>query len=172
MAFPTLSQVEGASWDFLRANATAWSSLAHTWESAFTEIRDASTSPGGTPWTGAGAAAFQQRAAADVIKIRDAADLLVKAAGIASRGADTQDGNKQALLDAVNAAEREDFHVGEFFSVTDTWTYYACAAEQVERQNEAQRHAEFITSRVHTLANNEDEIAHDLTAATAGLGPR
>ncbi|WP_067972614.1 alpha/beta hydrolase [Mycolicibacter icosiumassiliensis] len=169
MAFPTLSQVENASWDFLRANATAWSSLAHTWESAFTEIRDASTSPGGTPWTGAGATAFQQRAAADVVKVRGAADLLVKAAGIASRGADAQDGNKQSVLDAVNAAERQDFQVGEFFSVTDTWTYYTSAAEQEERQNEAQRHAEFITSQVHTLANNEDEIARDLTTATAGL---
>ncbi|WP_046317081.1 hypothetical protein [Mycobacterium sp. UM_Kg1] len=113
MAFPTLSQVEGASWAFLRANATAWSRLAHTWEAAFTEIRDASASPGDTQWTGAGAEAFQQGAAADVVKVRDAADLLVKAAGIASRGADAQDGNKHSVLDAVNAAEREDFHVGE-----------------------------------------------------------
>ncbi|BBZ22920.1 alpha/beta hydrolase [Mycolicibacter hiberniae] len=169
MAFPTLSQVEGARWDFLRANATAWSSLAHTWEAAFTEIRDASASPGGTQWTGAGAEAFQQRAAADVVKVRGAADLLVKAAGIASRGADTQDGNKQSVLDAVNAAEREDFHVGEFFSVTDTWTYYTSAAEQAERENEAQRHADFITCRVHTLANNEDAIARNLTTTTAGL---
>lgn len=169
MAFPTLSQVEGASWDFLRANATAWSSLAHTWESAFTEIRDASASPGGTPWTGAGAEAFQLRAAADVVKVRGAADILVKAASIASRGADAQDGNKQSVLDAVNAAEREDFQVGEFFSVTDTWTYYTSAAEQAEREAEAQRHADFITSRVHTLANNEDEISRNLTTTTAGL---
>lgn len=169
MSFPTLSQVEGASWDFLRANATAWTSLAHTWESAFTEIRDASVNPGGTPWTGAGAEAFQQRAAADVVKVRGIADMLVKAAGIASRGADTQDGNKQSVIDAVNEAERADFTVGEFFSVTDNWTYYTSAAEQEERQNEAQRHADFITSRVHTLANNEDEIARNLTTATAGL---
>lgn len=73
MTFPSLSQIEDATWDYLTANVTVWTDLAHTWEVAFTEVRDASMCPGGTEWTGEGAEAFQHRAAADVVTVRSAA---------------------------------------------------------------------------------------------------
>lgn len=170
MSVPTLSQIEGANWDHLTTNATAWTNLANTWEAAFTEIRDASVNPGGTPWTGGGAETFQHRAAADVVKVRDPADMLRTAAGIATRGAETQQANKRLVLDAVDDAEREDFLVGEDYSVTDTYTHYTSAAEQQERQQAGQRHSEFITSRASNLINNENDISRNLTTATAGLG--
>lgn len=166
---PPLTEIEDANWDYLTTNATAWTNLANTWEAAFTEVRDASKSPGGTPWTGAGAEAFQQRAAADVVKIHGPADMLRNAAAIATRGAQAQQSNKGLVLSAVNTAEREDFRVGDDYSVTDTWTYYSSAAEQTQREQAAQTHASFIKSRAANLVNNEQEIARQLTTATAGL---
>ncbi|OBG35436.1 hypothetical protein [Mycolicibacter heraklionensis] len=169
MSFPTLTEIEDANWDYLTTNANAWTNLANTWEAAFTEIRDASTSPGGIPWTGTGAQAFQHRAAADVMRVHGPADMLRNAAGIANRGAQDQHGNKSLVLSAVNTAERQDFRVGDDYSVTDTWTYYSSAAEQAQREQAADDHASFIKSRAANLVNNEQEIARQLTTATAGL---
>lgn len=169
MPFPTLTEIEDANWDYLTTNATAWTNLANTWEAAFNEIRDASPSPGGIPWTGTGAQAFQYRAAADVVKVHGPADMLRNAAGIATRGAQAQQGNKSLVLSAVNTAERQDFRVGDDYSVTDTWTYYSSAAEQAQREQAADGHASFITSRAVNLVNNEQEIARQLSTATAGL---
>lgn len=169
MTVPTLSQIEDASWDYLKTNAAAWRNLVDTWEAAFTEVRDSSVRPGGTEWTGAGAEAFQHHAATDVVKVRGPADMLHTAAAIATRGAETQEANKRLILDAVDDAEREDFRVGEDYSVTDNYTSYTSAAEQTARRQAAQRHSEFITSRVSNLSNNENEISRRLAAATAGL---
>ncbi|WP_234821465.1 hypothetical protein [Mycolicibacter virginiensis] len=166
---PPLTEIEDANWDYLTTNAIAWTNLANTWEAAFTEVRDASKSPGGTPWTGAGAEAFQQRAAADVVKIHGPADMLRNAAAIATRGAQAQQSNKGLVLSAVNTAEREDFRVGDDYSVTDTRSYYSSAAEQVQRETAAERHSSFIKSRAANLVNNEQEIARQLNTATAGL---
>ncbi|WP_155943357.1 hypothetical protein [Mycobacterium sp. UM_WGJ] len=49
MTYPTLTEIEDADWDFLTINATAWASPADTWEASFTEVREASKTPGGTP---------------------------------------------------------------------------------------------------------------------------
>lgn len=169
MSFPTLTQIEDANWDYLKTNATAWTTLANTWETAFTEIRDASASPGGTPWTGAGAQSFQHRAAADVVQVHSPADMLRAAAAIASRGAEAQIANKGLVLSAVDAAERDDFRVSDDYSVTDTYTYYSSAAEQQARELAAQGHASFIKSRAANLVTNDAEIARNLTTTTAGL---
>ncbi|MGV0626917.1 hypothetical protein [Mycolicibacter minnesotensis] len=169
MTYPTLSQVRRASWEHLRTNAAAWASLAHTWETAFTEIRDASATPGGTPWTGAGAGAFQHETTADVVTVRAPADMLTTAANIAGCGAQTQDGNKQSLLNAVAAAERDDFQVLDDYTVIDNWTNYLSEAERDTRQNKAETHSRTICSRVETLGKNEDQISRNLTTATTGL---
>jgi hypothetical protein len=166
---PTLSQVRAASWEHLRTNATAWRNLARTWESAFTEVNNSSLRPGGTDWTGAGAEAFQDRAYRDLVKVRGPADIAEKAAGIAERGADAQDGNKRSVLDAVDEAERDNFQVGEDYTVTDTITWYSSAAELEQRDLEAERHSDFIKSQVHKLAGDEYDIARNLSTATAGL---
>lgn len=169
MGSPTLTEIEDSTWDHLARNATAWTDLANTWEAAFTEIRDAAACPGGVPWTGTGAQAFQHRAAADVVAAHEPADMLRSAAQIATRGVQAQQYNKSLVLSAVHTAEREGFRVGDDYSVTDTWTYYSSAAEQAQRQRAAEGHASFITSRAANLVNNEHGIARQLTAATAGL---
>lgn len=169
MTFPTLSELRGASWDHLRTNATAWRNLARTWEAAFAEVHTTSLHPSGTDWTGAGAEAFQDRAYLDLVKVRGPADMAENAARIAERGADAQDSNKRLALDAVDEAQRDDFTVGEFFSVTDTRSYYASFAEQAAREQAARDHADFIKYRVGNLVGNENDIARQLATATTGL---
>lgn len=166
---PPLNEIEDANWDYLKTNAAIWTNLAHTWEAAFTEVRDASMRPGGTEWTGAGAEAFRHRAATDVVQIHGPADMLLNAAGIATRGHETQVANRWLVISAVFEVERQDFRVGDDYSVTDTYTYYSSAAEQAQREQTAQDHASFIKSRAANLVNNEAEIARNLATATAGL---
>ncbi len=169
MTYPTLTEIEDADWEFLTTNATAWTSLADTWEASFTEVREASKTPGGTPWTGAGAEAFQHRTAADVVTVHGPADMLRRAADIAARAAQAQQGNKAAVLEAIGLAERDEYRVGDDYSVTDTWAYYTSAAEQEAREFAAERHRAFIRSRADNLVHHEQEIARQLGTATAGL---
>ncbi|OBH14612.1 hypothetical protein [Mycolicibacter sinensis] len=169
MALPTLREIENANWDYLKTSAAAWRSLAHSWEAAFTQIRDAAARPGGTPWTGAGAEAFRHRTGVDVVTVHSPADILVNAADIAERGYDAQVANKGLVLSAVDAAERDDFRVGDDYSVADTWTYYTSAAEQEAREQAAQAPASFIKSRAVNLVVHEAEIGRNIATATAGL---
>ncbi|MEB3070376.1 hypothetical protein [[Mycobacterium] vasticus] len=133
-----MNEIEDANWDYLKTNAAIWTNLAHMWEAAFTEVRDASMRPGGTEWTGAGAEAFRHRAATDVVQIHGPADMLLNAAGIATRGHETQVANRWLVISAVFEVERQDFRVGDDYSVTDTYTYYSSAAEQAQREQTAQ----------------------------------
>ncbi|MGV0627339.1 amidase domain-containing protein [Mycolicibacter minnesotensis] len=169
MTVPTLSQIEGASWDYLTTSAAAWTSLADTWEATFTQVRDTARNPDDTPWTGAGAHAFQERTAADVVRVTGPADMLRRAAGIATAGAQAQEGNKESVIEAVNDAERDHFRVTEDYRVIETYDYYTSEAEQITREQAQQRHAEFITSRVSNLINKENEISNNLTTATDGI---
>jgi hypothetical protein len=122
MSLPGLSEIEAANWDYLKTNATAWTNVAHTWESAFAEVRDSSVRPGGTEWNGDAADGFQHRTDTDLVKVRGPADQLRVGAGAAERGYDTQEAGKRLVLDAVDDAERDKFQVGEDYTVTDTHT--------------------------------------------------
>ncbi|BBZ25703.1 hypothetical protein MHIB_41210 [Mycolicibacter hiberniae] len=164
---PTLTEVEDATWDHLIANATAWTNLADSWEAAFTEVRDAATRPGGTPWTAPAPKAFsadppQIWSKSTVQPTRCATPPLPPPA------AQTQHNNKAEVLYAVAAAERDEFRVGDDYAVTDTWPYYSSTAEQAQREQAAADHGSFIKSRVANLVTNEDQIARDLTTATTG----
>lgn len=108
-------------------------------------------------------------AAADVVTVHSPSDMLVNAAGIAECGYDTQAAGRSLVLSAVDSAERDDFRAGDDYSVTDTWTYYASAAEQEAREQAAQDHASFIKSRAANLVAKEWQIAGNLTTVTAGL---
>ncbi len=95
--------------------------------------------------------------------------MLRRAADIAARAAQAQQGNKAAVLEAIGLAERDEYRVGDDYSVTDTWAYYTSAAEQEAREFAAERHRAFIRSRADNLVHHEQEIGRQLSTATAGL---
>jgi hypothetical protein len=114
---PSLSEIQ--AWDIthLESAASDWTATAQHWEASFTSIHRASVSPGGTVWEGVAAEAAQERAFADLVKVRGLADVLHESAAIARRGAETLNSAKQSVLDAVKDASAAGYMVGEDLSV-------------------------------------------------------
>lgn len=157
---PSLSQVQ--AWDVVHLESAAkdWTATAEHWESAFTSIHRASVSPGGTVWEGVAAEAAQERAFADLVKVRGLADVLHESAAIARRGAETLYSVKRSVLDAVEEASGAGYVVNNDLSVTPT---------RGGMQARAQVYAADIQERVAQLVARDKEIAAKTDAATAPL---
>jgi hypothetical protein len=119
-------------------------------------------SPGGTVWEGVAAEAAQERAFADLVKVRGLADLLHESAAIAHRGADTLDSAKRSVLDAVEEASSAGYVVGEDLSVTPPRGGLAAQAQ-------AQLYAADIQDRAAQLVAHDQAIAAEITTASAPL---
>ena len=117
---PSLPQVQSATFTHLTDAADSWAKTAELWESAFTEVREATLRPGGTDWEGAGAEAAQGRTDRDVVPVRAAASQLREAASIARHGAGQMEANQRAVLQAVDDARADGFRVGGDYTITDT----------------------------------------------------
>ncbi|SPM37728.1 hypothetical protein MRAB57_5577, partial [Mycobacterium rhizamassiliense] len=159
---PSLSEIE--AWDVahLENAATGWKATAEHWESSFTSIHRATVSPGGSVWEGLAAEAAQERALADLVKVRGLADALHESAAIARRGAETLDSAKRSVLDAVEEATSAGYVVGEDLSVMPTRAGLAAQAQ-------AQVYAAGIQERAAQLVAHDAAIATNITAATAPL---
>ena len=159
---PSLSEIQ--AWDIahLEGAATDWSATAEHWESSFSSIHRTSVSPGGTVWEGVAAEAAQQRAFADLVKVRGLADVLHESAAVARRGAETLDSAKRSVLDAVEEASSAGYVVGEDLSVTPP-------RASVAAQAQAQVYAADIQQRAAQLVAHDAEIAAKITTASAPL---
>lgn len=159
---PSLSEIQ--AWDVahLEGAARDWSATAEHWESSFSSIHRASVSPGGTVWEGVAAEAAQERAFADLVKVRGLADVLHESAAIARRGADTLDSAKRSVLDAVEEASSAGYLVGEDLSVTPP-------RASVAAQAQAQVYAADIQQRAAQLVAHDQAIAAKITTASAPL---
>lgn len=159
---PRLSAIRAWDVTHLENAARDWSATAEHWESSFSSIHRASVSPGGTVWEGVAAEAAQERAFADLVKVRGLADVLHESAAIARRGAETIYYAKQSVLDAVNDATAAGYVVSEDLSVTS-------ARGGVAAQAQAQVYAAHIQERAVELAAQDRQIATQITNATAPL---
>lgn len=113
-------------------------------------------------WEGVAAEAAQERAFADLVKVRGLADVLHESAAIARRGAETLYSTKQGVLDAVNEATAAGYVVSEDLSVTSP-------RGGVAAQAQAQMYAANIQERAVQLAAHDKEIAVKIANATAPL---
>lgn len=159
-----LSLSEIQAWDVthLEDAAKDWTAIAEHWESSFTSIHRASVSPGGTVWEGAAAEAAQERAFADLVKVRGLADVLHECSAIARRGAALLYSAKLSVLDAVEEADNAGYVVGEDLSVTPPRGGLAA-------QGQAEMYAARIQQRAAQLAVHDKEIAARITSSTAPL---
>ena len=159
---PSLSEIQ--AWDVTHlANAARdWTATAQHWETSFTSIHRASVSLGGTVWDGIAAEAAQERAFADLVKVRGLADVLHESAAIARLGAETLHSAKQSVLDAVRDASAAGYVVGEDLSATPSRGGAVAHAQ-------AQVYAATIQERAVQLAAHDQEIAVKISAATAPL---
>lgn len=122
----------------------------------------ATVSPGGTVWEGVAAEAAQERAFADLVKVRGLSDVLHESASIARRGADTLESAKRNVLDAVDEASSAGYLVGEDLSVTPT-------RRGLTAQAQAQVYAAGIQERAAQLAAQDAAIAAKITTVSAPL---
>lgn len=159
---PSLSEIQAWDVTHLENAARDWTATAEYWESSFTSIHRASGSPGGTVWEGAAAEAAQERAFADLVKVRGLADFLHDSAAIARRGAETLYSAKRSVLDAVEEARAAGYVVGEDLSVRSP-------RGGLTAQAQARAFAAHIQARAAQLAVHDKEIAANITSSTAPL---
>jgi hypothetical protein len=166
--FPSLPQVQSATFTHLTDAADSWAKSAELWESAFTEVREATLGPGGTDWEGAGAEAAQNRTDRDVVPVRAAASQLREAASIARHGAGQMEANQRAVLQAVDDARADGFWVGGDYTITDTQSG-GTLGDCVARRTVAGSHSHYIQHQLSMFAGADMDIASKIDAATRGL---
>ncbi|KMO82874.1 hypothetical protein [Mycolicibacterium chlorophenolicum] len=143
--------------------------MADTWEDAFDRIRTNMKNPGGTPWVGEGAAAAQDRAQSDHVRVQDAADGLRLAAAVASSAANEMDSSKKQALMAIGEAEAQGFFVGDDLSLSETQRTGWFPAEAAAREAQAEAFAADIQTKAAALAALDADRAAQITAAVAVL---
>jgi hypothetical protein len=149
---PSLSQVYDWDTAHLHHAAAHWPATAERWEESFAELYRGTLSPGGTVWRGQAADAFQERAFADLAKVRGLADSLHEVAAGARRGAQRLDYLKREAIDAIRAAQAAGFDVGDDLSVTSR----VRGRDVVDRH-----HAETIAARVVTSARQIGKLPRE-----------
>lgn len=160
---PSLSQILGWDTGHLVSAATDWSATAKQWERAFDSVHRGMLAPGGTVWEGEAADAAQDRAFADLVRVRGLADTLTDSATIARRGADQLDYLKRQAIDAINEAQEAGFTVGEDLSVTDASKYRGLRIAAMRQ------FAATIAIRAAALRIADEDIADKITSATTEL---
>src|SRR5277367_6080041 len=165
---PGLSEVQGLDTTHLREAQKYWSNTGNLWDQVFTEVHEKISTPAGSPWIGEAAAAGQERAYIDTIKVRGAAFQLLEAAEVARQGDAQLQARKDEVLDAVRDAQQDGFVVGEDYSVTDRFRS-GSAAFRTDRLAEAEEHAALICHRVAALVDTDQELGTPITAATEGI---
>lgn len=167
-AVPGLSLVKSMSSAHLTEADTYWSHTAERLEQSFATVSAGLAQPGGSAWHGVAAASAQERGNADLLTIRTVANQLHDAADIARLGATRLDASRQQVLDAVAAAEQDDFEVSDNYSVTDLWSG-GSEEFQANRKKLAQQHADDMWHKASALAAADREIAGKIAGATEGI---
>jgi hypothetical protein len=167
-SLPSLSQVQTLDTTYLQEADRYWTRTGNLWDQVFTKIHETMSTPGGIPWEGQAAAAAQDRAYIDLMKVRGATFQLHEVAGIARRGDEQLQACKQEVLGAVRDARAAGFEVREDYSVTDR-SRGGSTALRAQRLAQANGHAAFIRHRVAALVVTDQEITTRISAATEGI---
>ncbi|GFG73215.1 hypothetical protein MBOT_05800 [Mycobacterium botniense] len=167
--WPTLSELRASTFGHLGQFANWCERISGDAEKALEQLAHQVRAPGGVAWEGAAAEAAIAQADADVITARPFLWGLPDTAAIARRGQDTLQAGQRLVLDAVEDAQRDGFAVSEDYSVTDT-REVTTREQLVQRQAEAQAHANYIRHRVGQLVANDQHLTAQLHEATASWG--
>ncbi|WP_370333666.1 hypothetical protein [Mycolicibacterium hippocampi] len=165
---PSLSQIIGWGTQHLEVAAEDWNTTAQRWEDQFAAVQRATLAPGGTAWEGGAAEAAQERAFADLVKVRALVSTLQDAATEARRGADRLARAKRDALEAVGGAEELGFVVAEDLSVTSRHRSVGWMT-QMRLLAFAKQHEAAITGRAAALSVLDNEVAAKIGARSAPL---
>ncbi|MGY4710673.1 WXG100 family type VII secretion target [Mycolicibacterium sp. CBM1] len=165
-ALPSLSQIMGWDTEHLTRASADWSATAEHWEDTFESVHRGMLAPGSTVWEGEAADAAQERAFADLVKVRGLADILTNSATVARRGADQLDYLKRQAIDAIEEAREAGFTVSEDLSVTDTSKYSGLRIAAMRQ------FATTIATRAAALSAADKDVAAKIVTATTELNGR
>lgn len=165
---PPLSEVESASFDHLTDAAAYYRRAANSTEHAFTAVRDAARTPGGTEWAGQAQEADLAARERDLVVASGAVRRWQEADTVCTLGFEQMTASKQSALEAVAEVRAAGFNVANDYTVTDTSTGGTSEQRQARRA-QAQGHRDFIRHRVGLMVANDREIAARIDAALGGL---
>ncbi|OMC33855.1 hypothetical protein A5740_11225 [Mycobacterium sp. GA-1841] len=163
----TRSEIEAWSTSHVTEAASIWRTAATASESAFDLHRQNVSSPGGTTWEGNAKDAALDRVTADLAVVGRQGAVLREAADLAENGSHDIKAAKDKAVEAITAAEDDDFRVAEDLSVTDTRKYDITTI--VDRNRAAAEHAEDIRWTAQQLAQADKLVGDRLEAKAAEL---
>ncbi|OBB07117.1 hypothetical protein A5668_01510 [Mycolicibacterium fortuitum] len=166
-SLPTRSAIEEWSTSHLSDAATNWRTAATGSETAFDEHRQNISSPGGSTWEGNAKDAAIDRVTADIGVVGRQSGVLRAAADLAENGSHDIKAALDKALEAIKAAEDDDFSVGEDLSVTDTRAYDIDTA--ADRNRAAAEHAEDVRWTAEQLIAADKLVGTRLEGKAAEL---
>ncbi|MBS9535023.1 hypothetical protein KIH27_15645 [Mycobacterium sp. M1] len=104
-----------------------------------------------------------------MILVRNPAEQVRDAAGIAERGREQQEACRRTLVSTVEDVRNAGFSVAEDYHVTPTTPDYSSSEALMAQMNTAAEHEEFIKYQVARLVSGEHDLSRQLDTATQGL---
>jgi hypothetical protein len=163
---PTRSRVEGWTTGHLQSAAMSWQRQASLTEKLYGQAQRAVDQ---APWTGAAADRASAKLFENLARIRGPVDLLNRAAGIATRGAEAIDAAKRVAVAAIESALNQFFAVSEDLTVTDRMPAIFSAALALVRKVAAAHLQADIRGKAMILVQTDERVADELGAVTAPL---
>lgn len=164
---PTRSEIQEWDTSYLEAAAAAWRQAATASEDAFDRHRQNISSPGGTTWEGDAKDVALDRANADCAVVRRQGGVLHEAADLAESGRRDISTAQSEAIAAIEAAEDDDFSVGEDLSVTDSKRVDVFSMRA--RQTTANEHAEDIRWYAERLVQADTHVGARLQSKAVEL---
>ncbi|SKJ75580.1 transmembrane protein [Mycobacteroides abscessus subsp. abscessus] len=166
-SLPTRSEIEAWSTSHLSDAATTWRTAATGSETAFDEHRRNISSPGGTTWAGTAKDAAVDRVTADIGVVGRQSSVLREAATLAENGSHDIKAALDKAVEAITAAENDDFSVAEDLSVTDTKRVDVFSMRA--RQTSLNEHAEDIRWAAEQLVQADKLVGDRMEEKAAEL---
>jgi hypothetical protein len=163
---PPLSELLSWSATHLTAGADYWDSLANRWKGAFNEVHQRVRASG---WEGQAFEATDERTYWDSVVVGNAADDLHDGAKTARHAASDVTVAQDRLREAVSKARDAGFDVGDDYAVTSR-EVGGTAAQQAQRQAEAESLAEDIRWRETALVDTDQHAGVRVADAVTRLG--
>jgi hypothetical protein len=162
----SLSQVQAHTTQHLTDHAAHWTDLAQRRTDVFSTVKNDAES---LNWTGVGDAAMKATIARDHGTATGEAATLTAAAQAATNAATVLDGQKRAIINAVDQAKQNDFSVSDIWTVTDA-KYKPGTPEWAVRQPVAQSIQATLLEQAAAFTAQEYATGTELSGHAVTLG--
>lgn len=149
--------------------ATQWRTTASELDQAAQGYVSQIANPSGTQWQGQASAAALDAAHSDQVSVTGAVMHVHEMADAAEAGSNSLLGAREGALEAISAAEADNFTVGEDLSVADNHSH-TDPATYAARMSQAQAHLGYIEHHAGLLEAENERVATQLGAGASQMG--